>query len=43
MDENLGIKLLRRQASLPQSGMLFAKPGFDMLWLADRPLTWNMW
>lgn len=26
-----------------QSWALFAKPGFDRSWFADRPLTWNTW
>ena len=26
-----------------QRWALFAKPGFERSWLADRPLTWNTW
>lgn len=26
-----------------QTWALFAKPGFDISWLVDRPLTWNTW
>lgn len=26
-----------------QSWALFSKPGFDISWLKDKPLTWNTW